>query len=101
VETFNNRTNEDRTMPVFRIEQYEIHCQAYNVTGDNEADAISRLLMGEGDPIDNSLEFINVADDHGMLVSENQDLSDQLFDRGTINGHDEIIPSIRCIEQVE
>jgi len=57
--------------------------------------------MGEGDPIDNSLEFINVADDHGMLVSENQDLSDQLFDRGTINGHDEIIPSIRCIEQVE
>jgi hypothetical protein len=88
-------------MPIYRIEQYELHCQAYNVTADDEADAIAKLFLGEGDPIDNSLEFVNVADDHGMLVSENQDLADQLFDRGTINGNDEIIPSIRCIEQVE
>jgi hypothetical protein len=88
-------------MPVFRIEQYEIHVQGYNVTADSEADAISRLLMGEGDPIDNSLEFVNIADDHGMSVNDNRDLADQLFDCGAINGHDEIIPSIRCIEQVE
>jgi hypothetical protein len=87
-------------MPVFRIEQYEIHVQAYNVTADSEADAISRLLLGQGDPIDNSLEFVNVADNQGMLVSENQDLADQLFDRGAINGNDEIIPSIRSIEEV-
>ena len=61
-----DRTNEDRTMPIYRIEQYEIHVQGYNVTADSEADAISRLFMGEGDPIDNSLEFVEIADDHGM-----------------------------------
>jgi hypothetical protein len=88
-------------MPTYRIEQYEIHVQGYNVTADSEADAISRLFMGEGDPIDNSLEFVEIADDHGMRVDENDDLADQLFDRGTINGHDEIIPSIRCIEEVK
>jgi hypothetical protein len=87
-------------MPTYRIEQYEIHVQGYNVIADSEADAISRLLMGEGDPIDNSLEFISVADDHGMSVNENRDLADQLFDRGAINGNDEIIPSIRCIGEV-
>jgi hypothetical protein len=87
-------------MPTYRIEQYEIHVQGYNVTADDEADAISKVFMGEGDPIDNSLEFINVADDHGMSVNENRDLADQLFDRGAINGSDEIIPSIRCIKEV-
>jgi len=101
VATFNKRTNEDNAMPTYRIEQYELHVQAYNVTADSEADAIARLFMGEGDPIDNSLEFVEIADDHGMRVDENDDLADQLFDRGTINGHDEIIPSIRCIEEVE
>jgi hypothetical protein len=88
-------------MPVYRIEQYEIHVQGYNVTANNEADAIAKLFMGEGDPIDNSLEFIEIADDHGMLVSENQDLSDQLFDRRVIHSSDEIIPSIRCCDEVE
>ncbi len=88
-------------MPIYRIEQYEIHVQGYNVTADSEADAIVKLLMGEGDPIDNSLEFVNVADNQGMSLNENRDLADQLFDRNVINGHDEIIPSIRCIEQVE
>jgi hypothetical protein len=85
-------------MPTYRIEQYEIHVQGYNVTADDEADAISKLFMGEGDPTD--LKFVEIADDHGMLVNENRDLADQLFDRGAINGHDEIIPSIRCIEEV-
>jgi hypothetical protein len=88
-------------MPVYRIEQYEIHVQGYNVTADDEADAIHRLLLGEGDPIDNSLEFVEIADDHGMLVSENRDLADRLFDRGVIHSSDEIIPSIRCCDEVE
>ena len=96
-----DRTKEDKTMPVFRIEQYEIHVQGYNVTADDEADAIHRLLLGEGDPIDNSLEFVEIADDHGMLVSENRDLSDQLFDQGLIHSDDRVIPSIRCVEEVE
>jgi hypothetical protein len=88
-------------MPTYRIEQYEIHCQAYNVTGDTEAEAVSKLFLGEGDPIDNSLEFINIADDHGLPIDENEDLADQLLSRGTIHSGDLVIPSIRSIERID
>jgi hypothetical protein len=88
-------------MPLYEIEQYELHVQRYRIEANDEADAIGRLLMGEGDPIDNSLEFINIADDLGMALSENPDLSSQLFDRGILKSGDDIIGSIRSIKQVE
>ena len=87
-------------MPVYRLFQYEIHIQGYDVTADDETDAIARLFLGEGDPIDNSLEFINVADDHGMPIDEHRDLADRLFDRGLIHSDDRVIPSIRSIEKI-
>ena len=42
-------------MPLFEIEQYEIHTMKYRVTADNPADAIAQLLDGEGDAVDGSL----------------------------------------------
>ena len=75
--------------------------QRYRVEADSEADAISKLFQGEADPIDNSLEYVEIADDRGMPIDEHRDLADQLFDRGSISGHDEVIPSVRSIEQVE
>jgi hypothetical protein len=88
-------------MPTYEIEQYEIYVLRHRVEADNEADAVSKLFMGEGDPIDNSLAFINIADDLGMSLCENPDLASQLFDRGVIDSSDKIISSIRSIKQVE
>ena len=53
-------------MPTYEIEQYELHVLRYRVEADSEADAIARLFLGEGDPIDDSLEFVDIADDYGM-----------------------------------
>ena len=68
---------------------------------DSEADAIGRLLMGEGEPVDDSLEFVNIVDDLGMSLTEDQELASQLFDLGVIHSGDEIIGSIRSIKQVK
>ena len=87
-------------MPIYEIEQYELHTTKYRVEADNEAQAIARLLDGEAEPVDNSLDFIEVADDYGLPVDENRELADQLRERGIAVG-DDIIPSVRSIEEAE
>lgn len=87
-------------MPTYEIEQYELHAMKYQVEAEDEAHAIAKLLNGEADPVDNSLEYIEVADDYGVPVDENRDLADQLRKLGVSVG-DDIIGSIRGIEQVE
>ena len=88
-------------MPLYEIEQYELHTMKYRVEADSEADAIGRLLMGEGEPVDDSLEFVNIIDDLGMSLTEDQELASQLFGLGVIHSGDEIIGSIRSIKQVK
>lgn len=87
-------------MPMYEIEQYELHISKYRVEASSEAEAIVKLLDGEADPVDNSLEYIEVADDFGMPVDENRDLAKQLHELGVpVSEH--VIPSIRSIEEVE
>ena len=83
----------------YEIEQYELHVQRYRIEANDEANAIAKLFLGEGDPL--SLEFVNIADDEGMSILENPDLSSQLFDQGVVKSGDTIIGSIRSIKQVE
>lgn len=85
-------------MPLFQIEQYEIHITKYRVEAKDEAEAIAKLLDGKADPIDNSLEFVEIADDFGIPVDENRALAEKLRKRGITVGND-IIPSIRKIEE--
>jgi hypothetical protein len=84
---------------IFEIEQYLLHTERYRVEAKNRAEAIARLFNGEADPIDNSLDYIEVADKYGMPASQNQTLVDQLHKLGIAT--DAIIPSIRTIEKVE
>ena len=87
-------------MPTYEIEQYKLHAMKYRVEAEDEAQAIAKLFNGEADPLDKSLEYIEVADDYGVPVDENRDLADQLRNLGNAVG-DDIIPSVRSIEQVE
>ena len=50
-------------MLTFEVEQYELHCMKYRVEADNEADAIVKLLDGEAEPVEQSQDMIEVADD--------------------------------------
>ena len=63
-----------------------------------EAEAIARLFAGEAEPVDNSLEYVEVADDFGLPEDEYRDLAEALRDRGIQVR--EVIPSIRSIEEV-
>jgi hypothetical protein len=87
-------------MPTYDIEQYELHVQKYRVEdAADEADAIAKLFQGEADAIDDSLDYIEVADEYGLPVDQNRELADQLLELGIAT--DAIIPSIRAIEKVE
>jgi hypothetical protein len=86
-------------MPTYEIEQYELHCSKFRVEAESKADAIARLFTGEGDPVDNSLEYIEVADDYGLPVEEFPDIAQGLQNRGVLVDED-IIPSIRSIIEV-
>lgn len=87
-------------MPTYEIEQYELHVQRHTVEAKNEAEAIAKLFDGKADPVDNSLEYVEVADDYGLPVDLNQELADALRNLGITIG-DDVIPSIRSCEEVE
>ena len=87
-------------MPTYEIEQYEIHTMKYRVEAKSEADAIKMLFDGEADAVDNSLDYIEVADDFGLPVEQNRELADELRSLDVTVGED-IISSIRSIEEVE
>ena len=87
-------------MPIYEIEQYELYMSKHRVEAESEAEAISKLFDDKADPVDDSTEYIEVANDYGMPVDENQDLVEELRKLGVTVGND-VIESIRNVEEVE
>ena len=87
-------------MPIYEIEQYELHAQTYRIEAESEAEAIKRLLGGEAAAADNALEYIEVADDLGLPVDRYPELVDDLRALEVTVGQD-VIPSIRSIRRVD
>lgn len=83
-------------MPMYEIEQYEIHATKYRTKAANEAEAIVKLLDGEADPVDGSQEFIEIAEDVGLPIDEHHELAEQPRKLGVPVGP-HVIPSIRGI----
>lgn len=84
---------------MYEIEQYELCVTKYRVEASSEAEAIAKLFDGGADAVDNSHEYIEVAEGCGLPSDEHQDLAAELWSLGV--PVDEIIPSIRSVEQVE
>ena len=84
-------------MPTFEIEQYELHAMKYRVEAANEAEAIAKLYQGEAEPVEQSQDFVEVADEYGLPADEHPDLAEALRNRGI--SVDAVIPSIRSIEE--
>ncbi len=87
-------------MPVYEIEQYELHATKYLVDADDEAQAIAKLFDGKAELVEGSQELIDVADDYGLPVDEFPELAKALQRRGVAVDED-TIPSIRSIEKIE
>jgi hypothetical protein len=86
-------------MPTFEIEQYELHSIKYRVEAASEAEAIAKLFRGEAEPVCQSQDFVEVAEDYGLPVEEHRDLAEALRALG-VSVDDTVIPSIRSIQQV-
>jgi len=87
-------------MPMYEIGQYELHMTKFRVEAKSEAEAIAKLLDGEAEVVDNSQEYIEVAEDFGLPVDEYRDLAGDLRALGVPVG-DDVIPSIRSIEEID
>ncbi len=86
-------------MPVFNVEQYELHAQTYRVEAETEAEAIAKLFAGEGEPLDGGLDFIEVAEGFGLPADQHLELAESLRAQGVTV--DAVIPSIRGVVRVE
>jgi hypothetical protein len=94
-------SDEERAMPIYEIEQFELYVQGHLVEADNEGDAIARFFRGEGKQELTSIEYAGISNHHGLSLTERTDLASDLMDRGVIDSGDKIIPSIRSIRQVK
>jgi hypothetical protein len=84
---------------IYEIEQYELCVTKYRVEASSEAEAIAKLLDGGADAVENSHEYIEMAEDCGLPADEHQELAAELRSLGV--PVDEIIPSIRSVKQVD
>jgi len=82
------------------IEQFELHVMRYRVEADSEAQAIAKLFNGEAEPVEQSQDFIEVAEDFGLAADDHRELADQLRGLGVAVG-EAVIPSIRSIVRVK
>ena len=88
-----------KPMPTFEIEQYELHVQHYRIEADSEAQAICRLFSNEADPVDDSLEYVEICEDRGLPAQEYREIAEQIRSLGvTVDEH--VIPSIRSIKRI-
>ena len=86
-------------MPTYEVEQYELHVMKYRVEAPSQAEAIAKVFHGEAEPVCQSQEFVEVADDFGLPAEECRDLAQALRALG-VSVNDAVIPSIRSVEQV-
>ena len=83
----------------FEIEQYELHATKYRVEANSEGEAVAKLLAGEGEAVEQSEEFIEVADNYGLPTNEFPELARELEKLGVLGIDDDVIPSIRSINK--
>lgn len=85
---------------IYEVTQYEIHFQRYRVDAKSEAEAVQKVLDGDGSLIPSTSEesYLESAEDLGMSADDNKELADELRELGIAVG--DIIPTIRSVEQV-
>ena len=74
-------------MPVFEIEEYELHTSKHRVKADTIEDAIKMHRRQESDMVNDSLEYVEIPEDYGMSTDKMVDagidielLEDEDFD---------------------
>jgi hypothetical protein len=87
-------------MPIYAVQQYEIHLQTYCVPGEDPARAVSQLWAGAGVAVPGSREFLEVCRDYGITRDVQPELYDAVAERYPELVEDERIAAIRSIELI-
>lgn len=96
-------------MPIYAVEQYELCSTTYKIDANSEAEAIAKVITGEYGElgiVGSAQEYIAIEEQMGRLkCADHPELVAQLMDLGVFAGNDfsgdEIIRSIRSVEEVE
>lgn len=86
-------------MPIFEIEQYEISATTYRVEAASGAEAIAKLLDGDGDIVNGSHDYIEVAEHCGLSAEDHPQLAEELRSLDVPVG--EVISSIRSVRRID
>ena len=93
---------------LFEIEVYELHSSKYTVEAENIHEAIEAHQNGESEPVDESTEYIESADEYGREIDQNsfdcskKDIAELRRELGVNNAaRDKVfIPGIRGVQKV-
>lgn len=86
-------------MSFYIVKQYELHVQNNLVEANDEAEAIAKVLEGEGKQIGNT-EYVETPEDYGMSIDNLSD--DAAFNALDTKGYisDDTVPTIHSVEEV-
>lgn len=88
----------------FEVELYELHASKVSVHAKDKAEAILKAVHGQGDPIDDTCEYVEMADGYGMTANDaglalnEEELAKVTKELGIQRLG--IIPTLRQIEEV-
>ena len=83
-------------MPLFEIEVIEVWTSKVHVDAESMEEAVHICLDGDGEPVDDSTEYMEMDESRGMS-------EDQMRAKGFTSGHfdGDILPTIRDINIIE
>lgn len=86
-------------MPLYEVEQYEVHTVKYLAHAKDRAAAIMQVLNGEAELVDGSGEFIEIDEDRGMPLEDEPELYEALQSAGA-RVRDDFAATIRSVCEV-
>lgn len=93
------KTTEGSSMARFEIEQYELHVATYEVEARSTAEAIKRVLDGDGE-ITNCSEYVGICDHIGMSLEDAPKLAEGIRALG-VEVRECMIPSVRSARRLD
>ena len=94
-----NNVSQNNELTVYEIEQYEVHLATYRVASRSVADAIKKVLEGEADLVDGSLQYIDIDTERGLRLDGDPKLADELMKLGVGLDVDQV-PSIHSVRRL-
>ena len=86
-------------MPLYEVEQYEVWTTKYRIEANSAAEAALMVFDGKGEGVDNSMDYVEACNAHGIDVLQDSEFCEAFVALGG-ELDDDRIPSIRSVEEI-